>query len=283
MQVIKLGEGVHRLPKITEPTHLLSTVGWNAILEPQLNSNHAIVSTAPLRITGFQVRNAPKCGIQVYSEGGPCPLEVENLWVHNNARHGINTADGPIRGNNLLVEYNGTNRQYHHGIYGGKGDIWITNSILYHNSSSQLCSCESGNNVVVDQCLLVGPWAAFITNCKTEDLLLRRNTLQGELTLHTGNLTSPEHVISPDNIIIGNGEGQISPSKLVDMKRRLYWPNTDIPEGAGCYDAHPCTIEYAKTLWHEGYMFAYDGWDYADNHFYHPHFPGEPIPEILNT
>ena len=134
MKIVELGAGIHRLDNITEPTHLVSTAGWDCILQPKSDRGSAVVAEAPLKMTGgFQIR-CGRMGIQAYEH-----LDAHFLWVHSNWKTGINCVKS-VRLHRSLIEFNGTHSHYMHGIYSGQGTAWVSNCIVTRNSGIQHCS-----------------------------------------------------------------------------------------------------------------------------------------------
>ena len=268
MQIIELGAGVHRLPKITQPTHLVSMASWDTVLEPFNSGGHAVVSEAPLRMSGpFQVRHG-RTGVKCYEA-----LEVSNLWVHSNTRHGISVTKG-VRVHKSLIEYNGNQRQYKHGIYAGDGDAWVSNCIITHNSGIAFSTTgqKPTYNITLDQNLIAGVRSIWFTNISPEQLSLTRNTIVGEICAKIGNLSSEDHVIPADNVVVGTSHQN---NEFVDAKRRLWWPKADIGEvGAYNFNANMTTVDHAKAKWHGGWMYDPEDEQHTQPC---PLFPGDPI------
>lgn len=114
------------------PTIIKSEVKWKAVLYGSLEHGVYVADNANyVVIDGFEVAGARLDGIKIAGHNGV----VRNCWVH-----GANSMGISIHGKqywtieNNLVEYNGQNVQFHHGIYADGQDYTLRNNIVRHNS-----------------------------------------------------------------------------------------------------------------------------------------------------
>ncbi|MCP4535800.1 MAG: hypothetical protein GY832_01475 [Chloroflexi bacterium] len=277
MKVVELPAGTHRLGHITEPTCIRSVAEypWDCILLPTEWMHHTISTYAPLRIEGCVITGG-LCGIQTQEF---VDLEVDNCWVVQNKTQGI-LSSGNTRIHHSLIERNGTNLQYHHGVYANQQNetrLSISNSIFRDNASLQVY--YKGANTCLDQNVITGRRSI---HGDVAAGVFRRNTIQGKL----GRLPT----LDDTNIIVEDANKEL-PYWYVHHNH-LWWlvEGSKAWDGRGAYDYHDFGPDprnqvaeaYAKTLWHYGWMAAVGGdWKGSGNmkHGYpHPHFPGDPMP-----
>jgi hypothetical protein len=137
------------------PIVLRSQRKWEAIIKG--SSSHGIYTAdgvTNVTIDGLQIAEANIDGIKV----GSCTT-VRNCWIHHSTRQGIsahNTCHTTIEYN--LVEHNGTDPAFDHGIYiSGTNDVVRGNVIrwnktygcqIYYDPPASSADCQFYNNLV---------------------------------------------------------------------------------------------------------------------------------------
>ena len=137
------------------PTVVRSQRKWEAIVKG--SSSHGIYTADGVTnviIDGLQVAEANIDGIKVGSH-----VTVRNCWIHHSTRQGIsahNTCGTTLEYN--LVEHNGTDPAFDHGIYlSGTNDVVRGNVIrwnrtygcqIYYDPPASSANCQFYNNLV---------------------------------------------------------------------------------------------------------------------------------------
>lgn len=283
MKYIKLVAGHNPpLPIIREPTHILSTAErpWDAIIEPASSDQPALNVQAPVIVQGCTIRGGTY-GIKGHSDI-PVPIVVDNCWIENNLTSGIMTSSF-LFVSGCLIEYNGSSRQYDHGIYADGATI-IRNSIIWCNSGGQIHHAKPDTTIAVQQCLIGGERSLIIYHKFKPEVRIKRCTVQGEI-MFGGETDITE--LDRTNIIVEEADAERGRWWCVHSNRRLFWLTDAVKEwaGRGCFDYVPGfnppsndnMIAYAKTLWTNGHMYAVDG--HWSNHagMQQPIFPGDVI------
>jgi hypothetical protein len=115
------------------PTIIKSEKKWAAAIVGSTGESPALSSDKDcpwVVFDGFEVYGAA-AGVWLGGEHNT----VRNCWVHNNwGFDGIGShAKGAVIENNL-IEYNGQNPQFHHGIYADSDGLVVRNNIVRHNA-----------------------------------------------------------------------------------------------------------------------------------------------------
>jgi parallel beta-helix repeat protein len=134
-------------------TLVKSEVKWRAIVAGSAGEGISVVNCPGLVLDGFEVCGARMDGIGMNTDQGT----VRNCWVHNNAHMGISSH----KHKNLtlecnLIEFNGCNVHFHHGVYADGEKLTIRRNIIRHNSGFGLHLYPSIENSVVSQNLVYG-------------------------------------------------------------------------------------------------------------------------------
>jgi parallel beta-helix repeat protein len=110
-------------------------------------------NTPNVIIDGFEIWGAGISGIKSYSDN----TTIRNCWIHNNSLAGIEIhgRNNAVIENNL-VEFNGMNPQFHHGIYlDGTGHV-IRGNVIRHNAGFGLHLYPKIENTSVVNNLIYG-------------------------------------------------------------------------------------------------------------------------------
>ena len=276
--IIELGAGVHILPQITQTTTIrsIATNPWDAIIRPSDPSSSAVDARANVILQGVTICNGLH-GIKTQSTI-PATVEVNNCWIVNNMTNGIQTAH-PLTVTRSLIEYNGSSRQFDHGIY-SEGVTTVSNSIVWGNSGYQVTA--AGSSFSLERCLIGEGGRCLKINAGTGETSIIRCSLKGE-----SSFPDEEEYIDNTNILIDEADVSL-PYWQINSARRLYWLSERAKtwDGTGCYDyddrfePDPDNLKaraHAATLWESGHMYSIDGhWSQQD--LPQPHFPGDPFP-----
>lgn len=286
---LELAPGIHRLPPITEPTRIVSTERWRAVLEPMDGSRTPLHAKATCRVEGCQMRfgttdkgdnRISGMGIGALGDHECRQLRLDDCWIHNNLGSGVFThPECALRMHRCLVERNGTHTQFDHGAY-AKGWFHISNCLFLHNASYEIHAYPGESKGVIYRSVCYGNARnrTIVHGGEPGTLAVIRCTLFGDLPenveIDDSNLCYPESV----NRIVGQGE------ELVRPEAHLFFPR-DSTVKAGAYGHNPKMDRFsqAEALWRSGFM---DGWGentYVGNpemgHKYpFPMFPGDPYP-----
>ncbi len=275
MKLIKVKKGVNRIPEINEPTEIISVAEhpWDAIIAPEDPSQPAIHVNDTLVISGCTIRGG-SYGIKG-KKGffGSIYIRLCNILL--NSGQGV-YANGPLMIRYSLIERNGTNAQFNHGVY-PKGDTVILNSIIWDNVGDQISHGGEDTKLTMRWCLIGGGHRSF--SCKPANLAeMHRCTYEGTIYAGEGKTITPDR----SNLRI---QDVAWPASGTDDGHRVFWPPS-VAEGRGCYDYDPrieavgmTPYKYATTLWEHGDMYAFeDRWGRHPHPW--PHWPGEEIPGL---
>ena len=208
-------------------------------------------------------------------KGYSAPVFVKGCNISHNRQQGIYT-NGDLLVERSLIERNGSNAQYDHGIY-PMGDAIIKNSILWDNVGDQVSHGGMTTTLTMRWCLIGGKDRAF--SCKPANLAeMHRCTYEGTIYAGEGKTITPDR----SNLRI---QDVAWPASGTDDRHRVFWPPS-VAEGRGCCDYDPrietvgmTPYKYASKLWEHGDMYAFeDRWG-RHNHPW-PHWPGDEIPGL---
>ncbi len=135
------------------PTILRSEEKWKAVV---VGSPEACFSTEDncnwLTLDGFEILGARNGGVRLFGDHDV----IRNCWIHHNTGQGIGM--GRIGGviENNLVEFNGANVQFAHGIYISGDHYVIRGNIVRHNAGFGLHLYDSITNSVIENNLVYG-------------------------------------------------------------------------------------------------------------------------------
>ena len=135
------------------PTIVRSEVKWKAVVNGGPGEAINVVDCPGIVIDGFEVCGARGEGISMNTDLGT----VRNCWVHNNDHMGVSShghRDVRIEAN--LIEFNGCNIQYHHGVYADGEGLTVCRNIVRHNSGYGLHLYPSVQGATVSQNLVFG-------------------------------------------------------------------------------------------------------------------------------
>jgi parallel beta-helix repeat protein len=136
------------------PTVIQAEEKWKAVVIG--SPEHCIVNgdRGPwVSIDGFEVLGARYDGIKLNGDHNV----VRNCWVHNNTQMGIamhGVHDGTIENN--LVEFNGCNVQFDHGVYADGDGLTVRGNIVRHSAGYGLHLYPSLRNSLVALNLVYG-------------------------------------------------------------------------------------------------------------------------------
>ena len=276
MKLIELDAGVHQLPTIKEPTLIRSIAinPWDAIVRPSDPNIPAVNVQANVVLQGLTIRDGlhgVKCHTTV-----PASVVVDNCWVTGNVTNGIQTSH-PLLIIRSMIEYNGSSRQYDHGVY-SQGPTTISRSIVWGNSGYQITVAGS----LMMHRGLIGGERCMRINPETEHTAISRCSLKGE-----SYFPDDSQYIDDTNILIDEAD-ELLPWWQIHPARRLYWLSERAKkwDGRGCYDYNPKfepdpdnakAKNHAISLWGSGHMYSVDG-HWSRQNCKQPHFPGDPLP-----
>ena len=136
------------------PTIIKSEVKWQAVV---FGSDEHGIYTADqshwVIIDGFRVFGSRMDGIKISGDDST----VRNCWVHNNSGMGV-AMHGRKRGTieNNLIEFNGHNIQFEHGVYADGDGLIIRGNIVRHNAGFGLQLYPVLTHSVIVQNLVYG-------------------------------------------------------------------------------------------------------------------------------
>ena len=244
MATINLGAGIFPGYVIDEAT-TINGGGWDTIIveNPETTSpevHNGIYAYADVTLNNLTLCWCRQQGLRSDHLVSPLPtITLNNVWVHNNGRNGI-LSQGDTVMDQCLVERNGVNRQFDHGLY-SKGDHNITNCIFRHNAGYSLCMSNAGQQVTVTGtvtgCLIYGGNALVLYPDLGATAAVTYCTVEGGL-------------YSADNIEDGvdNNAVDDAVARFVSPSAGLYWPQGEMADGCYAYDAGK-TLAAAKLLW----------------------------------
>jgi hypothetical protein len=250
------------------PTVIRSQVKWKAVILG--SSGHGVYVADNcywVVIDGLEVSGARLDGIKVSADGGV----VRNCWVHGSGSQGISVhgfKNWTIE--NCLVEFNGQNPQFHHGIYADGQDFIVRNNIVRHNAGygMQLYpSAKRGlvvNNLVYGQARKGGMVLQVrnevgknvIANNTIADNAYGMNIYGGQSDVVANNIFVGPGAIQPDSqtkgLIVdynlcspactGQAHGVVADPMFVYATRGAYYLQASSPAiGTGSKDYAPAT------------------------------------------
>jgi parallel beta-helix repeat protein len=168
---------------------------WGAVLTGEKNRGFDNDTGADwITVDGFEVVGARIDGIKMIGQHNV----VRNCWVHNSASQGI--LGGTIIENNL-VEFNGQNIQFMHGVYTSGDGLVIRGNIVRYNACFGLHLYSKLSNSLVANNVCYGNRAGIIVACPDGG---GKNKIIGNTVVDNG-----------AGIIIWNGKGEIVANNLV--------------------------------------------------------------------
>ncbi len=114
-----------------DPTVLRAAKRWGADFET-IGTHGVTVDASYVTLEGIEATGASLDGIKTYGAN----ITIRDAWVHDNTRQGILMVDvrhALIEGS--LIESNGTDTQFDHGIYAGGADITVRGNVIRHNAA----------------------------------------------------------------------------------------------------------------------------------------------------
>ncbi|MHB1036383.1 MAG: right-handed parallel beta-helix repeat-containing protein [Pirellulales bacterium] len=135
------------------PTVIRSEEKWKAVVHGGHGEAINVVDCPGIVIDGFEVSGARGEGVSMNTDLGT----VRNCWVHNNDHMGVSShAHRGVRIEANLIEFNGCNIQFHHGVYADGEDLTVCRNIVRHNSGYGLHLYPSIKGATVSQNLVHG-------------------------------------------------------------------------------------------------------------------------------
>jgi hypothetical protein len=135
------------------PTLIQSEEKWKAVVNGGEQEAINVVDCPGLILDGFEVVGARADGISMNTDQGT----VRNCWVHTNGAMGISShSDKYVTLEANLIEFNGCNIQYHHGVYADGEGLTVRRSIVRHNAGYGLHLYPSLKASVVSGNLVIG-------------------------------------------------------------------------------------------------------------------------------
>ncbi len=210
---------------VEHPTLVKSEMRWKAkIMGAEFNVINIGENTPHVIIDGLEIWGAGVSGIKSYSDN----TTIRNCWIHNNSLMGIEIhgRQNAIIENNL-VEYNGMDPQFHHGIYlDGKGHK-ISGNVVRHNAGFGLHLYPRISNTVITNNLIYGhaSQAGAVLSCDPDSsqnrLLFVNNTVANN---HIGLLLyGCQKTVIQNNIFANNGSiFSLNNSKDLQIDYNLY-------------------------------------------------------------
>lgn len=135
------------------PTIIQSEVKWKAVVNGGEGEAINVVDCPGIVLDGFEVSGARGEGISMNTDLGT----VRNCWVHNNDHMGVSShGHRGVRIEANLIEFNGCNIQFHHGVYADGEGLTVSRNIVRHNSGYGLHLYPSIKGATVSQNLVYG-------------------------------------------------------------------------------------------------------------------------------
>jgi len=135
------------------PTIVKSEVKWKAVVNGGQGAAINVVDCPGIVIDGFEVSGARGEGISMNTDLGT----VRDCWVHNNDHMGVSShGHRGVRIEANLIEFNGCNIQFHHGVYADGEGLTVCRNIVRHNSGYGLHLYPSIKDSVASQNLVFG-------------------------------------------------------------------------------------------------------------------------------
>lgn len=136
------------------PTVLKSQEKYKAILHGSPNYGIYVHKGADwVIVDGFEVRSAGNDGI--LSDGDY--NVIRNCWIRHNLGQGIisHNVTGSVYERNL-IEFNGSNIQFDHGLYAGGEKLVLRQNLIRFNSSHGIHMYPSARNCIIENNLVYG-------------------------------------------------------------------------------------------------------------------------------
>jgi hypothetical protein len=135
------------------PTIIQSEEKWKAVINGGEDAGIDVVDCPGMVIDGFEVCGARGEGISMNTDQGT----VRNCWVHNNDHMGVSShGHRGVRIEANLIEFNGCNIQFHHGVYADGEGLTVCRNIVRHNSGYGLHLYPAIKGATVSQNLVFG-------------------------------------------------------------------------------------------------------------------------------
>ena len=263
--IVTLLPGTYTEPVIIEtsgtaasPTVLRSQRKWSAIVKG--SPSHGIYTADGVTnviIDGLQIANSGIDGVKVGSY-----ITVRNCWVHHSIHQGIsahNTCQTILEYN--LVEHNGTDPTFDHGIYvNGTNDLIRGNVIrwnqhygcqIYYDPPASSANCQFYNNLVYSNPNALTVWSPagqtnYVFNntlladnyvliadygilCVTNNILLGANRRR-LLSAEDQALIKPDYnLVSADTKPRGNHDVVAAVPSFLNPGAGLFWLRGDSP------------------------------------------------------
>src|SRR5690606_26340671 len=144
-EIITLKPGIYRGPvqipasaagSAKAPTMIRAEQKWKStILGSPVHCLNIDKGCQWIIIDGIEVSGAKYTGIKV----GAAHITIRNCWIHHNALQGVEVSgasDFTFEFN--IVEYNGSNPQWDHGVYASGTRHYYRSNIIRHNASCGL-------------------------------------------------------------------------------------------------------------------------------------------------
>ncbi len=186
------------------PTVIRSDVRWAATVEATGEHGIRVQSGAEwVVLDGFQVRGAKQTGIYLVAPH----VTVRHCWVHHNATHGVGafSLDYTVIEDNI-IEYNGLDAQFHHGIYADGRYLQVRNNTVRFNAAYGIHLYPSATKAIVIGNLVYGHIARGGVIVQSPDgggqNVLTNNTVVGNysgITLRRGNAETVANNILTDD------------------------------------------------------------------------------------
>jgi parallel beta-helix repeat protein len=247
------------------PTVIRSETKWKARVIGSPEHGISTGDNCPwVVVDGFEVAGAAVDGIKMYGDHDV----VRNCWSHNNsgmgiASHGYN--DVLIENN--LIEFNGQNIQFHHGIYADGSRLTVRNNVVRHNASFGIHLYPAISHSQVYNNLVYGNHAAgILIVCPSgggQNQVFNNTSVgngtgvtiwegKGEVVANnilTGNANGPiEHISHTAGTIVSHNLTTGDPL-FVYPEKRCYWLKTGSPAiGAGTSEYQPPTDFWGRPL-----------------------------------
>ena len=274
-ETIKLAPGPNPpvVVKAGHPTRILADPTHGSWIAGAPMHGILIEEDAPTGILGVEVFGCRNTGVKAWS-----PVMMDRCWIHHNLNQGVQSNRQLIM-RRSVVEYNGCNTQWPHGLYLYGPRNLVRNSILRHNGGLAIAFVPAapkwgllaGGGTVTHSLLLTGADMRRRAVYMADPALVRivRCTVDGTVYTYKGGYA--EVPLTKSNAHIG----QPGCPKFVCDYQSLYWlrEKPAAPIGAYDYDAR-LTRDYAKTRWDGSWMYS----AYGEPTF-KPMYPGDPIPE----
>lgn len=261
---------------VDRPTVVKAEVKWKAVINGAHSDAINVVNCPGIVIDGFEVAGAMASGVNMNTDFGT----VRNCWVHNIAHMGI--ASHHHRGVRIeanLIEFNGCNIQFHHGVYADGEKLTVCRNIVRHNSGYGLhlypsiqdstvsqnlvyghvrqagiivaCPEGGGRNVIVHNTVVGNHGSIAIWRGNGEQVFNNILVSAGDVlsfTYGTKNVTADYNLCRPDVAHQGSHSVSADP-QFVDPNRGVFWLGPESPAIGGGTPAHaPATDFWGHPL-----------------------------------